>query len=211
MKKLKKNHLILGLILVLQLLSPMAFGDCLQNNFIDPLEEITQATSDLVEVVEANKKREDLMQANITYSFADIGVGKADIFLTTKDGKIVDLNVYAKVGVLGINQEIKQKVTIDQLMDGEPLSFEMEGGDRGVLVVQPEADLDENGGWATLKIWDGDRYLTEKIAIVKENGKFKIYKDTVKPKNQVTGLKVNMGGMSIPSMYVRKYKIKTRG
>lgn len=189
-------------------------GDCIHcgNQLTgSPLSQIREATAGIDAAIEANKKRVDLLKSKITYSALGIGVGNADIYLTEKDGKIVDLNVYAKVGVLGINETIKQKVTIDQLKAGYPLKFEMAGGERPVLIIEPEADFDEEGGWATLKIWDGSRYRTEKIAMFKDTGKFKAYQNSVAPKNQITGLDVNMNGMSISSMYVRKYKLKTRG
>ncbi|MCO4794384.1 MAG: hypothetical protein KC493_11760 [Bacteriovoracaceae bacterium] len=207
------GKLSLVLFVILFSLNSYANSSTLCEGITDqnPYADIMQATQDLQEVVEANKKRVDLLQAKISYSFAGIGVGKADVFLMEKEGKIVDLNVYAKVGVLGINQEIKQKVTIDQLKAGQPLEFEMDGGDRPVLVIEPSADFDENGGWATLKIWNGNRYDTEKIAMFKKGGKFKAFKETLEDEDQITGLDVNMNGMSVPSMYVRRYKIKTKG
>jgi hypothetical protein len=203
------------MIAICSLFTSLSFAseniDCVNQNTGSPLAQLREATDGIEAVIESNKKRVDLLKSKITYSALGIGVGKADIYLTEKDGKIVDLNVYAKVGVLGINETIKQKVTIDQLKAGQPLKFEMAGGRRPVLIIQPEADFDEEGGWATLKIWDGSRYRTEKIAMFKNGGKFKAYKHSVAAKNQITGLDVNMNGMSISSMHVRKYKIKTRG
>ncbi len=186
-------------------------GDCIEcSNQLtgSPLEQLNQATAGIEQAIEANKRRVDLMKTNITWGFLGLDVGKADVYLMEKEGKIVDLNVYAKVGVLGINSEIKQKVTLDQLMAGEPLKFNMEGSNRAVLIIEPEADFDAEGGWATLKIWDGSSYKTEKIAIFKQNGKWKSFKGTVHPSKVIKGLDIHMSGMSIPAMHVKKYKIK---
>jgi hypothetical protein len=173
-----------------------------------PLTQLYESTYAIEQAIESNKRRVDLMKTKITWGFLGVDVGKADVYLTEKDGKIVDLNVYAKVGVLGINSEIKQKVTLDQLEAGQPLKFNMEGSNRAVLVIEPEADFDAEGGWATMKIWNGQAYMTEKIAIFKDNGKWKAYKGTIQPAKVIKGLDIHMSGMSIPSMHVKKYKIK---
>lgn len=173
-----------------------------------PYSQVSEATADIQAAIEASKRRVDLMKSDITWGTFGIGVGKADVYLTESEGKIVDLNVYAKVGVLGINETIKQKVTIDQLMAGQPLQFEMRGGNQPTLIIDPEADFDENGGWATLKIWNGSSYDTEKIAMFRDNGKWKAYSGTRTPSKVIKGLDIRMSGMSVASMHVSRYKIK---
>ena len=185
--------------------------DCLADqNFDIMTNDGMNSLSDLIEVAEANKKKQDLVQAKIKYGALGIGVGKADIFLTTKDGKIVDLNVYAKVGILGINSIIKQKVTINQLKAGQPLEFRMEGGDQSVLVIQPDADFTEKGGWASLKVWDGSNYSINRIAITQgESGStdYQAYHENLSTSDKIDGLSISMRGGNIANMYVGQYSI----
>lgn len=162
-------------------------------------------------ISELNKERVDLAEAKITYSSLGIGVGKAQIFLTIRDGQLVDLNIDAKVGILGINSEIKQKITIDQLIRGQPLEFFMEGASQPTLRVRPAQGFSKKGGGATLEIWDGEKYVKETISISDQIGnRYKIYHGNVQTSNEVTGLSINMIGTNVSRMYVGRYKIKTR-
>lgn len=183
--------------------------DCIRTVEINPYELIMASTEDLRLIVEQNKKREDLMSAKITYGGLGLGVGKADIFLTTKEGKIVDLNIVADVGILGFKDVIRQKITLDQILLGEPLVFAMNGASSGVLYVQPSADMNEDGGSATLSIWNGKEFKNEVITIKKDKGRFIAVKGNHKSKKKINNLKINMGGLSLPNMYVRNYQIKT--
>jgi hypothetical protein len=198
--------------LMMAVISPaMAFENNCLDNPTNLEQEVVESVSDLMEVVEANKIRQDLMTAKIQYGILAIGVGDADIFLTTKGGKIVDLNVYAEVGILGINSVIQQKVTINQLKAGTALKFEMAGGNKPVLIIEPEADFDEKGGWAQLKIWDGSSYKVERIAISQggnEQGDYKGFHNNISSNDQIKGLKVHMRGASIPKMYVKGFEIQ---
>ena len=204
-------NLIIALLMGVFLFSSNAYSFCRVVQQLNPLEEITHSTQNLVNVVEYNKKRVDLMESNITYGIARLGVGKAQIYITTKNDQIVDLNVFAEVGVLGMNSIIQQRITLDQLINGQALSFKMEGGDRGILTIVADPGMTDQGGWATLKVWNGKRYLVEKINISKRNGKFRVYKNTIKQSNEIIGLDIQMRGMSIPKMYVNNFKVKTRG
>tara|TARA_R110002049_G_scaffold93482_5_gene231062 strand:+ start:3568 stop:4170 length:603 start_codon:yes stop_codon:yes gene_type:complete len=172
---------------------------------------LTENIEQLNQVSELNKERVDLLDASVSYGFLGVGVGRAKIYLTISEGKIVDLNVDAKVGILGINSEVKKKVTIDRLMRGQPLEFYLDGADQPSLRIRPSAGFSETGGSATVEIWDGEEFQSEDINITSRlEGEYKIYKDSVARSNEVTGLKINMRGMSIPSMYVNSYKIETR-
>lgn len=186
-------------------------GDC-HNSSVPFLDLGTQDNiSMLNQVSESNKIRVDLAEAKIAYSSLGIGVGRAQIFITIRDGQLVDLNIDAKVGILGVNSEIKKKVTIDQLMLGQPLEFFMEGASRPTLRVRPGPSFSKKGGTATLEIWDGEKYIKEIISISDRIGnRYKIYHGNVQTRNEVTGLSINMFGSSISRMYVGRYKIKTR-
>ena len=186
-------------------------GVCL-NTSVPFLDQGTQKNiSMLNQVSESNKVRVNLAEAKITYSGLGIGVGRAQIFITVSEGQLVDLNIDAKVGILGINSEIKQKITINQLMLGQPLEFFMEGASRPTLRVRPGPSFSKRGGTATLEIWDGEKYIKEIISISDRIGnRYKIYHGNVQTRNEVTGLSVNMFGSSISRMYVGRYKIKTR-
>ncbi|PIP90729.1 MAG: hypothetical protein COW01_13120 [Bdellovibrionales bacterium CG12_big_fil_rev_8_21_14_0_65_38_15] len=165
----------------------------------------------LSQVAEASKERVDLVEASVSYGFLGIGVGKAKIYLTISEGKIVDLNVDAKVGILGINSDIKQKVTIDRLKRGQPLEFFLEGARQPSLRIRPGTGFSETGGTATIEIWDGEEYKKETISISSSLGnKYKVYQGNVARTNEVTGVKINMRGMNISDMYVGSYKIETR-
>lgn len=165
----------------------------------------------LNQVVEANKERVDLVEASISYGFLGIGVGKAQIYLTISEGKLVDLNVDAKVGILGINSDIKQKVTIDRLKRGQPLEFYLDGATNPSLRIRPAAGFSEAGGTATIEIWNGREYKKETINISSALGnKYKVYQGNVARTNEVTGVSINMRGMSVSDMYVGSYKIETR-
>lgn len=173
-----------------------------------------QATANieaLNQVSERNKVRVDLAEAKITYSFLGVGAGSAKIYLNISEGKIVDLNIDARVGMLGFNEDIKQKITIDQMMRGRPLEFSMDGAAQPALRVRPKAGFNEKGGVAVLEIWDGQRYKKEEVSISNSlGGNYKIYHGSVARTNEVTGLKINMDGTSIASMRVRNYSIQTR-
>lgn len=208
--------LILFSLLMSSIVS-LAFADedCLGNCAVSETQlsnrGFLQNVNQLNQVVEASKERVDLAEASITYGFLGVGVGKAQIYLTISDGKLVDLNVDAKVGILGINSDIKQKVTVDQLKSGRPLEFSIDGAERPSMRIRPSAGFSERGGSATLEIWDGRRYKTETIHISSSlGGKYKVYQGSVSRTNEVTGLKINMRGMSLPSMYVGSYQIETR-
>ncbi len=203
--------------LLMSSILPFAYADedCVGNCSVSESQisnrSIMRNIDQLNQVVEANKERVDLTEAAITYGFLGMGVGKAKIFLTISDGKLVDLNVDAKVGILGINSDIKQKVTIDRLKRGQPLEFYMDGATRPSLRIRPAAGFSEMGGTATIEIWDGDEYKKETINISSSLGeKYKVYQGNVTRTNEVTGIKINMRGMSVSDMYVGSYKIETR-
>ena len=173
--------------------------------------DFNQNLDQLNQVVEASKERVDLVEASISYGFLGIGVGKAKIYLTISEGKLVDLNVDAKVGILGINSDIKQKVTIDRLKRGQPLEFFLDGATQPSLRIRPGAGFSERGGTATIEIWDGEEYKKETINISSALGsQYKVYQGSVARTNEVTGVKINMRGMSVADMYVGSYKIETR-
>jgi len=182
--------------------------DCIQAEYKNPYEFMVASTEDLRAVVTAFKTKQELMKADITYGGLGLGVGTANIYFNTKDGKIVDLNIVADVGILGFKDRIHPMITLDQILAGEPLVFRMNGSNRGVLIVQPLEDMTAEGGSALLNIWNGKSYIQELISIKKVNGEFKAYSIKDKKAKKIKRIKINMGGMSIPSMYVRGYKIK---
>ncbi|MBK25290.1 MAG: hypothetical protein CME70_14945 [Halobacteriovorax sp.] len=182
--------------------------DCIQDIPKNPYVVMVASTEDLRSVVTAFKTKQELMKADITYGGLGLGVGTADIYFNTKDGKIVDLNIVADVGILGFKERIHPMITLDQILAGEPLVFRMNGSNRGVLIVQPLEDMTAQGGSALLNIWNGKSYTQELISIKKINGEFKAYSIKDKKAKKIKRIKINMGGMSIPSMYVRGYKIK---
>lgn len=211
MKNLK-NQTTIALLCLLFLMSFNAWAKVECYTFQeDPFSEILFKTASLRKVVEAAKTKENLMNAKIKYGFIGLGVGNAAIYLNTSEGKIVDLNVDANVNVVGlVKDRIQQRITLSQIKRGQPLKFQMQGSDRGVLIVQPGSDMNEYGGSATLKIWDGSKYSNVNILIKKVDGKFKVFKVSGNNKRQVTGLSVTMGGTNISRMYVSKYKIQTK-
>lgn len=210
MKNLFLKRLICLIFVVIITPTALAETDCLQGQ-ANLFWQVGQSTKYLREAVEASKVKENLMNANIKYGFVGLKVGTAKIYLTTSEGKIVDLNVDADVNVAGlVKEKISQRVTLSQIKRGEPLKFQMAGSNRGVLIVQPGPGMDENGGSATLKIWNGKKYTIEKIEIKKVNGRFKVFLEKNRKKKEVSGLSVTMGGMSVPKMYVSKYKISTK-
>ncbi len=210
MKILIKLRFI-ALFSALNLLVLPAFAelDCVRGQ-VNLFQQIDFQTLGLRKVVQAAKKKESLMKADIKYGFIGLNVGKATIYLNTSEGKIVDLNVDADINVVGlVKEKIEQRISLYQIKRGDPLKFQMAGSERGVLIVQPGADMNEYGGSATLKIWNGSKYSLEKIMIKKVNGKFQVNKVTSRGEKKITGLSVTMGGTSIPRMSVSKYKIKT--
>ncbi|MFT6071385.1 MAG: hypothetical protein ACJAT2_000567 [Bacteriovoracaceae bacterium] len=211
MKNLFKSRFI-ALFCVLNFISLSSFAGliCFKEQ-ANLFEEISFQTASLRKVVEAAKEKENLMKADIKYGFIGLNVGKATIYLNTSEGKIVDLNVDADVNVVGlVKEKIQQKITLGQIKRGDPLKFQMAGSNRGVLIVQPGKDMNENGGSAVLKIWDGSKYSLEKIMITRVNGRFQVNKVSGRSEKKITGLSVTMGGTNVSKMYVSKYKIKTK-
>jgi hypothetical protein len=177
---------------------------------INLFDEMFYKTANLIEVVEATKDKEKLMDAKIKYGFIGLNVGNATIYLNTSEGKIVDLNVDANINVVGLVKErIQQRITLYQIKRGRPLKFQMQGSERGVLIVQPGNDMNEYGGSATLKIWNGSKYSNVDIVIRKVNDKFRFFKVAGNKEKKITGLSVTMGGTNISRMFVSKYKIQT--
>lgn len=187
-------------------------GQCYSDSNFDILHERSlRNLEQLNNIVEKNKTRVNLVDAKVTYSFAGIGVGKASIYLMVKDGKLVDFNIDATVGVLGVKEDIKQKVTIDRLLKGDALQFYMRGADKPVLRVLANKGFGEQGGSATIEIWDGKKYRKELITIGHIKGdEYKLYLGAAQATNEVTDLSINISGMSIKSMHVSSYKIKTK-
>tara|TARA_R110000868_G_scaffold378945_1_gene644592 strand:+ start:3845 stop:4474 length:630 start_codon:yes stop_codon:yes gene_type:complete len=206
---------IIGLFIATLLFTPTlkADDDCITcTNTLQVVDRSLEQNIDaLNQVSEANKVRVDLIEAKISYGMLGIGAGRAKIYLTVSEGKLVDLNIDAKVGVLGINSDINQKITIDKLKRGQPLEFFMDGAAQPTLRVRPAPGFSEIGGVATIEIWNGSSYDKETINISKNIGsQYKIYHGNVARTNEVTGLSINMRGMSVSSMYVGGYKIETR-
>ncbi|MBH47894.1 MAG: hypothetical protein CME71_06950 [Halobacteriovorax sp.] len=206
---------IIGLFIAILLFTPVlkAEDDCIScANTLQVIDRgLEQNINALNQVSEANKVRVDLIEAKISYGMLGIGAGRAKIYLTVSDGKLVDLNIDARVGVLGINSDISQKVTIDRLKRGQPLEFFMDGAAQPTLRVRPGQGFNEAGGVATVEIWNGRSYDKETINISKNLGnQYKIYHGNVARTNEVTGLSINVRGMSVSSMYVGGYKIETR-
>tara|TARA_R110000868_G_scaffold379542_2_gene645423 strand:+ start:14058 stop:14690 length:633 start_codon:yes stop_codon:yes gene_type:complete len=207
---------IIGIFIAALLFSPFlqADDDCIScTNSIQVIDRsLDQNISALNQVSERNKVRVDLVESKISYGMLGISAGRAKIYLTVSDGKLVDLNIDAKVGVLGINTELSQKITIDKLMRGQPLEFFMDGAPQATLRVRAGANFSETGGIATIEIWNGRSYDIETVHVSKNLGnQYKIYQGTqVARSNEITGLSINMRGMSVSSMYVGGYKIQTR-
>ena len=206
---------IIGLFIATLLFTPTlkADDDCIScSNTLQVVDRgLEQNINSLNQVSEANKVRVDLIEAKISYGMLGISAGKAKIYLTISEGKLVDLNIDARVGVLGINSDINQKVTIDRLKRGQPLEFFMDGADQPTLRVRPSPGFSETGGTATIEIWNGRSFDKETINISKTIGnQYKIYHGDVARTNEVTGLSINVRGMSVSSMYVGGYKIQTR-
>lgn len=209
----------LKLAVIMSLLISTAYAEqqqelnvrCIASSSFGGFQSEALATNvlDLFAVSESAKRRVDLTNARITYGMFGVGAGNAAIYLNVSDGKIVDLNIDATVGMLGMNSHIKEKITISELMDGDPLQFYMEGSDKPALKVTPSSDFGETGGKATLEIWDGDRYKKETIVISKASGDYKVYLNSVATSNRISGIKINMRGYSIPNMYVDSYSINT--
>lgn len=215
MKKLKKLNIFFVTLFTLGSFSLVSAEDdcvvCTTSNLSILSQESANNISQLNQISEANKVRVDLAEARISYGMFGISAGRAKIYLTISEGKLVDLNIDARVGMLGINEDIKQKITIDQLKRGQPLEFSMDGADRPTLRIRPSAGFSETGGSATLEIWNGSKYEKETINISKSlGGQYKVYQGNVARTNEVTGLSINMRGMSISGMYIGNYKIETR-
>ena len=83
---------------------------CNDENLRNLTEEILESgLQSSISVLEESLERENLLSAKITHSALDVGVGNANIYLNTSNGAIVDLNVRALVGLLGVNSEIIEK------------------------------------------------------------------------------------------------------
>lgn len=166
--------------------------------------------SELRDISERNKERVDLAVAKVTYGFLGIGVGRPVFYLNIKDNKIVDFNLEGEVGVLGINRNFSRRITIDQLKAGVPLEFSVGDSPRAALRIRPSENFDEYGGQVTIEVWNGRGYDSEVAHISAVSGRFRVYKDRVASENEVTGLDINVRGMSIPNIYVHSYRIRTR-
>lgn len=206
------KKIIIALILCMSPLKS-AFADvseaCMANsNSLS--QDVYQSIENLLQASAASTRKVDLTTARITYGSLGIGAGQANIFLNISEGKIVDLSISARVGMLGINTTIDEKVTITDLMQGEALRFYMDGAAQPALKVTPNRGFGEHGGSATLEIWNGERYLKETIVISDQRGgTYKAYLNSVASANVVTGMKVNMRGYSVSDMYVGSYSINT--
>lgn len=215
MKKLKKLNIFFVTLITLSSFSLVSAEDdcvvCTTSNLSILSQGSANNISQLNQISEANKVRVDLAEARISYSRIGLSAGRAKIFLTISEGKLVDLNIEARVGMLGINEDIKKKVTIDRLKRGQPLEFSMGGAERPTLRIRPSAGFSETGGTTVIEIWNGSKYEKETINISKSLGnQYKVYQGNVATTNEVTGISINMRGMSISDMYIGNYKIETR-
>ncbi len=157
-------------------------------------------------------KNIEFMTARITHGrLIPIKVGTAKISLKVDYyDEIQSLNVNARVGILGITEDIKENVTISELLRGDSLEFGMRGADKDILEIVPSREFETTGGEATLKIWNGSFFETEKINIKKTNSGYKAYKVTKSGSlKRIIGLNINMRGYNIATMYVGKYELLT--
>jgi hypothetical protein len=161
---------------------------------------------ELDKIVQASTKKENLSKITIRHGTFGINVGGGDFFAKTAEGKLVSLNIDVTVGLFGMNETIKESISIDRLVKGEKLKFKMEGGSKDVLIVEPQTGFTALGGTVKIKIWDGSAYSSETISVKKVNGVFVAQKSGKK----VVDLDIHMRGLSVANMYVGDYTISTK-
>lgn len=196
---MKNLLIVIGLILGTQ-----SWANTCTNGTSNTLDELLLLTKDVENVVSSTSKKHKLADISITYY--SIGSGGGEVYIDAVDGKILNLGVKVKVGMLGMTENISEKLSIDKLKRGNELPFSMKGSSRATLLLRPLAGFNDYGGSVQMKIWNGSKYDVETLKIVKVGGSFKIMKGS----KQASKVKINMNGLSLAKMYVDGYKIYTK-
>jgi hypothetical protein len=194
---------------LLMVMSSVAVADSLcpgSGNLSLLSSELEMQVENLNAIVQASTKKEKLSKITIRHGAFGVGIGGGEFFAKSSEGKLVSLNIDVTVGLFGVTENIKESISLDKLIKGEKLKFQMEGGSRDVLVVEPQSGFSALGGIVKFKIWNGENYSSESMSIKKINGVFVAQKGGSK----VVDLDIHMRGLSIANMYVGDYTISTK-
>ena len=183
-------------------------------------------------VLAASMQRQQLLDAEITFSALGLGAGRSKLFLEVVDGRIVNLNIDTQVRMAGINfDRMQTKLNINDFSSGRPLSFKMEGAQHPALVITPGSGFNSRGGRLSIKTWTGNVaangqpiYSESTLLYISadQQGRYSLYKSPnfsatpaqiAQARNRVTGLKINMRGnpASTRTLYAHNYRITTQG
>jgi hypothetical protein len=157
------------------------------------------------------EKQQDGTQAiatiKVSHGWLNLGVGSGKAYLKTNSShQIVNLSIDVTVGLFGINQRIKESISISKLLSGKSLKFFMDGATKAALLIEPSSSFSKTGGHAKIKILnEGGGYNSESISFTKDSsGKYSIKQNT----RTIKELFIQMRGLDVKTMYVGDYDFK---
>jgi hypothetical protein len=191
------------------LISSITFGADLTLIEQQRLEDIYTSSEikfQLWESTQSSKTNYSISNIDVGYGKLNVNSGSGRVFVKTdSNNRLKEISVTATVGMLGITDEIKEKISIDDLKKGKDLSFKMAGASSAVMIIAPQAGFSENGGKAKIKIKTSKGWESVNAEILRNtNGQFRIWRGN----NSVQTIRVNMRGYSIKNMVVGWYELK---
>jgi hypothetical protein len=151
------------------------------------------------------------------YSIAHInlGYGKLDVSSgggwlnvgVDKDNKLTRISIDVSAGMFGVNEDIKETMSINELLSGKTMNFYMSGAIEPVLKITPLAGFSKNGGKVKFSVRKSDGFYYEIIEIARgsKTQDFYIWKGN----EIIEEIAVNMRGGKAATMYVGWYELVT--
>ena len=158
---------------------------------------------------EALAAKYSMAKISLGYGKLDVGSGGGYIYATSDDTthKLKSISINVTAGMLGFTQNISQSQDVKALVDGKSLSFFMEGSNKAVMIIRPQAGFNAYGGKIKISVLKSSGYSDSSLEILRGSvsNKYKFWYGN----KAVTRFDINMRGYSIAEMVVGWYSIVT--
>jgi hypothetical protein len=145
---------------------------------------------------------------NLGYGKLDMSSGNGDL-LAQVDAKnnLEKISIDVDAGMLGVNQNIKQSLSLKELTSGKTMMFYMDGAIEPIMKITSMAGFNSQGGKVKISVrkYDGFHYQIVELAKNKSE-QFRIWKED----NRINEIAINVRGYNFANMYVGWYELVTK-
>lgn len=147
-----------------------------------------------------------LAEINLGYGMLDLTAGGGSLNIAVdRRHRIIGIGIDVIGGVFGFDEHVLAAQTLDEMMAGKSLNYEMKEAKQPLFKVTALENFGAYGGEVRISMRNSNGFQTMFVNIARdsESGRYHLYEN----KNKVKELAINLRGYGIPELYIGWYEL----